>query len=158
MVTHRLPIPVLLSGGAGLVNSDSFNHIIYLHCWFENLCLVCFLFVFFSQEEGKEPFECRLFFPPVSYFCWSAEEWLQYCSCCISKIKKNVKKTTKKSIAPMLVCSKFCMGSIFGVFVRVIAGSDTWDWCYIINMTYDRFCRAQQSSANPPQSSLTLYW
>lgn len=64
----------------------------------------------------------------------------------------------------MLVCSKlelfdsFCLRSIFGAFVGVKAGSDTWHWCYIINTTCDRICRAQHSSAKSPQSSLASYW
>lgn len=112
-----------------------------------------------KKTTGKSVFfspECQLF------LCWTGISILLM----LHFFKSNVllKKTTKKTISPMLVCLKlehfdsFCLRSMFGAFVGVKAGSDTWDWCYIINTTYDRICRAQHSSAKTPQSSLASYW
>lgn len=50
------------------------------------------------------------------------------------------------------MCSKldlFAWAAFSGSFVGVRAGSQTWVWCYIINMTCDWICRTQPSPATP---------
>lgn len=142
---------------AALVHPDLaiYLNLVRVFSWSENL---------FHKSNKVKNYWKNLFFSPECqlFLCWTGISTLLV----LHFFERNVlRKQLKKTIWPMLVCSKlqlffdsFCLRSIFGAFVGVKAGSDTWHWCYIINTTCDQICRAQHSSAKTPQSSLASYW